>query len=264
MRTGGEEEEERRATWLALFFDLIFVVAIAELGHLLSDEVSILGELKGKTAIAFALCYAAFRAILVIQYLNAGYHVKSARPHHTTSARLCDGTDPLRYGLWGLGLLIDLATPVLAQKYVLLAPPSFSHITERVGLFIIIVLGESFWAVIQSVSNQVWTFNSVVTALLRLSIAYSFWWIYFDSVNESPLKSIRAGKPHIALMWLYAHLPLAIGLGATGIGVKSFIKSANKGLAPTGDHYLLGWGVILCLVSLALIHYITCTLGAEM
>ena len=31
-------EEERRATWLELFFDLVYVVAVAELAHLLHDD----------------------------------------------------------------------------------------------------------------------------------------------------------------------------------------------------------------------------------
>jgi low temperature requirement protein LtrA len=39
-------EEERRATWLELFFDLVFVVAVAELGEVLSDDVTLGGFLR--------------------------------------------------------------------------------------------------------------------------------------------------------------------------------------------------------------------------
>lgn len=38
-----EEAEERRATWLELFYDLVFVVAIAQLAHKLNEDVSLSG-----------------------------------------------------------------------------------------------------------------------------------------------------------------------------------------------------------------------------
>jgi low temperature requirement protein LtrA len=43
LRVGQDLEEERRATWLELFYDLVFVVAIAEVAHKLHGEVSLLG-----------------------------------------------------------------------------------------------------------------------------------------------------------------------------------------------------------------------------
>jgi low temperature requirement protein LtrA len=42
----GESEEDRRATWLELFFDLVFVVTIAELGTRLSGDVTLVGLLE--------------------------------------------------------------------------------------------------------------------------------------------------------------------------------------------------------------------------
>jgi low temperature requirement protein LtrA len=41
-----DTEEERRTTWLELFFDLVFVVAVAELGEVLSDDVTLGGFLR--------------------------------------------------------------------------------------------------------------------------------------------------------------------------------------------------------------------------
>lgn len=40
LRTDEEEERERRVTWLELFFDLLFVVVIAELSHDLAAHIS--------------------------------------------------------------------------------------------------------------------------------------------------------------------------------------------------------------------------------
>src|ERR671918_757718 len=41
-----DTEEDRRATWLELFFDLVFVVTIAELGTRLSGDVTLHGFLE--------------------------------------------------------------------------------------------------------------------------------------------------------------------------------------------------------------------------
>src|SRR6266508_2654206 len=45
LRTVGAEDEERHATWLELFFDLVFVICIAEVVHTLEDDRSLGGFL---------------------------------------------------------------------------------------------------------------------------------------------------------------------------------------------------------------------------
>src|SRR5919108_5092627 len=46
LRVLESAEEERRATWLELFFDLVFVVAVAELGETLSDDATLGGFVR--------------------------------------------------------------------------------------------------------------------------------------------------------------------------------------------------------------------------
>jgi len=43
LRVYAEAEGERHATWLELFFDLVMVVAVAELAHVLHDDLSLAG-----------------------------------------------------------------------------------------------------------------------------------------------------------------------------------------------------------------------------
>lgn len=322
LRVSADNEEERRATWLELFFDLIFVVAIAELAHYLDGHVSLSGFFGfvalfvpiwwcwlgatfyatrfdtddlghrlltllqmalvaalavnvhhglGESSVGFALSYAAFRSLLIVQYLSAGYFVPVARPLINWYVRgfaisvvlwilSIFVPIPWRFGFWIVGLIIDFATPLTASRLVVQLPPSISHIPERLGLFTIIVLGESIIAVVRGVAAREWDTASVVTALLGLSIAFSLWWIYFDSVDGSPLRAVKLGKLHIAMTWLYAHLPLAIALAATGVGVDQIVSSEAAKL-PDGGRWLLCSGVALCLSVLALIHLITCTLG---
>ncbi|MEH1839396.1 MAG: low temperature requirement protein A [Nostoc sp.] len=43
LRIGEDSEEERRATWLELFYDLVFVVAVSQLAHNLNEDISLSG-----------------------------------------------------------------------------------------------------------------------------------------------------------------------------------------------------------------------------
>ena len=316
------EEGERSATWLELFFDLIFVVAIAQLAHNFREDFSFFGLVKlailfipvwwcwiGATfydtrfdndglvdrlitllqmaiaatmaanihhgldtsSVNFALSYIAFRGVLICQYLHAGYHVPQAR--HLTNWFAFGFTGsiifwlvsifvplPWRFLFWGLGLIVDFATPLTAGKRVVKVPPDMSHTTERIGLFTIIVLGESIVSVVGGVSGRQWTPVSIAIALLGLSIAFSFWWMYFDTVDESPLHAMKKGKMGIALTWLYSHLPLTIGLTATGVGVEKMIHGLEYDPV-TSEKILFCLAVALCLLILSNLHWTSCELG---
>ena len=316
------EDGERSATWLELFFDLIFVVAIAQLAHIYQEDFTIIGLAKLATlfipvwwcwigatfydtrfdndglvdrlitllqmaiaatmaanihhgldtsSIGFALSYIAFRGVLICQYLHAGYHVPEARLLTNWFAGgfsisiliwLISIVVPLpwRFLIWGLGLIIDFATPLTAGKRVVKIPPDMAHTTERIGLFTIIVLGESIVAVVGGVSQITWTPAAIAIALLGLSIAFSFWWMYFDTVDESPLQAMKQGKMKIALTWLYSHLPLAIGLTATGVGVEKMIHGLSHDSA-SGEKILFCIAVALCMLILSNLHWTSCELG---
>ena len=316
------EDGERSATWLELFFDLIFVVAIAQLAHNFHEDFSVRGLLKlgilfvpvwwcwigatfydtrfdndglvdrlitlmqmaiaaslaanihhglDSSSVGFALSYVAFRGVLICQYLHAGYHVPQARPltnwfaiGFTISVLFWVSSIfvplPWRFVLWGLGLIIDFGTPLTAGQRVVKVPPNMAHTTERIGLFTIIVLGESIVAVVKGVSEIDWTPISIAIALLGLSIAFSFWWMYFDTVDESPLHAMRKGKMRVALTWLYSHLPLAVGLTATGVGVEKMIHNIGHDSA-MGEKVLFCLAVALCLLILSNLHWTSCELG---
>lgn len=324
LRTARENEEERRATWLELFYDLVFVAAIAEVAHNLHGHLSLTGFLGyvllfvpiwwswvgatfyatrfdtddlghrlltllqmvaiavlavnvhdglGKSSDDFALSYVTVRAILILQYLIAGYYVVAARALTNWYIRGFSIAAaiwfvsvfvpvPWRFALWVLALIIDFSTPLTAGQLVAKIPPSFSHIPERVGLFTIIVLGEAVMSVVKGVAQLQWGIASALVALLGMSIAFSLWWIYFDSVDGSPLRAMQVGNMKIGLTWLYSHLPLALGIAATGVGVEYIVVSSKTEIIlPSAERWLLCGSVAICLIFLAVIHFITCTLG---
>lgn len=317
LRIGEEGEGDRHATWLELFYDLVFVVAVSQLAHNLNEDVSLTGFLGfvilfvpvwwswigttlyanrfdtddivhrlltaiqmlaiaalavnvhhglAENAPGFALAYASGRALLVFEYIRAGRHVRVARSLTTYYARgfalaalfwLISAfvAPPLRFGLWTLGLIVDFATPLTARRFVVGLLPHASHLPERFGLFTIIVLGEAIIAVVDGVSEQEWDVGSAIAAIFGLSIAFSLWWLYFDNIGSSAIQKARIeGRIVILNVWLYAHLPLVVGIAATGVGVEQvLLAEANAALA-TPQRWLLCGAVALCLFTLGVLH----------
>ena len=322
IRRDQEGSHERKATWLELFYDLIFVAAIGQLAHGLSKDISMAGLFSfvaffiplwwcwvGATfyatrfdsdtiadrlftfvqmgivaamavhmhhglaaaSVGFAGCYVAFRCVLLGQYAIAGAFVAEDRPlvwRYIVGFGLGIGfwlasmvvPAPWRYGLWVIGLLIAFVTPITGQALVVKLPISMTHIPERIGLFTIIVLGESIIGVVNGLVELDWSLPSILTALLGLTMAFSLWWLYFDSADGSPLRSMQRGKMWPGLTWLYAHLPLTLGLAAAGVGVEHLIADTTA-VPTTAERWLVCGSIALCLMALAVLHWLTCTLG---
>ena len=307
----GSEDRSRHATWLELFYDLVFVVAIAELAHELSSDVSRVGVLTfvvlfvpvwwawiGSTFYAtrfdtddiqyrvltavemvavvglavnvhdglstnsarFALAYAAIRGILVVKYLRAYRHVPQARPltrRYAAGFGIGAGLwvlsavvpPPFRYGLWACGLAVSFLTPITASRLHVDFAPNAEHLPERFGLFIIIVLGESFVGIVNAIGERPTLPGEVVVASLAVALAVSLWWLYFEHITERPIELAReTGHSWMYQVWLYAHLPLTIALAAVGVGIEHVAHT--QGPPGVADRWLLAGGVGLYFASL--------------
>ncbi len=112
---------------------------------------------------------------------------------------------PVRFVLWMIGLGVDICTPLLFAKHLSVQfAPHVQHLPERFGSFTIIVLGISILGVVNGIAPHNWTIFSIISAGLGLGIAFSFWWIYFDSVDGSEIKALRENKQiGIYVTWLY-------------------------------------------------------------
>ena len=316
LRVVDHPEEERRATWLELFFDLVFVVAVAQLSNALSDDRSLEGFLilcglfvpiwwawvgftfyadrfdtddvvhrvlmlagmfavgalasvvpdaaAGDTA-PFALAYVAVRAVVVVLNARAWLHLPAARPllNAYVSAFAIAALlmlvsvavePPWRYAIWAVALTVDLGTPLASRRRIQAVPIHPSHIPERIGLFTIIVLGETVLAVVIGTDTVSWTLESGLVAGLGFSLAAAFWWLYFDYLDGESLvlRSVWAGQAY-----LYSHLPLMIGVIVLGVGVKYAIKDTAEAELLTADRWLLCGGVALAFGALAVIHLVS-------
>ena len=150
----------------------------------------------GINSAGFALSYAAIRIILVLEYMRTGRSKlsSSATPLIRRYTRGFLGAavvwiisafipPPFRFVLWGIGLVIDFATPLTVGRLHSKFAPHISHLPERMGLFTIIVLGESVMGVVAGVSDTEFDIYSMSMLVLGLSIPFSLWWLYFDSVD---------------------------------------------------------------------------------
>lgn len=310
-----DSELERRVTWLELFYDLVYVAAIIQLGNTLSKDVSWLGFVSfvalfipiwwswtgitfyinrfvvddfwyrmlifvqigfiailamsaprafGELAVQFTLAYVGIRAILIVLYVRGGQSVPQARP---LTRRYAIGFSiaaaiwllsvfvpaPARYAIWALGMIVDFAVPLSSRRLNALIPPDVSHMAERYGLFTIIVMGEAFVKVISSAPEEPLAALELLLGALGLVIVGAMWWIYFDNVAGSPVKPVGRA-PYV---WIYSHLPLAIGLTAFGVGVKKIIFLHGAEGIPDGYRLLLGGALAAVLVFAMLIELAT-------
>jgi low temperature requirement protein LtrA len=308
-----ETEGERNATWLELFYDLVFVATVAMLGTRLAADTSATGWfsyagyfllvwwlwashtfyadrydtddlvyrfLAGTQMVAiailaasvstgpaastavFAAAYAAARILLLLLYARAYRFVPATR-------KLVRGyligfgigaslwvvsilvPEPARFWLWGIALAIDLATPFVMRKAQAASPLDVSHLPERFGLFTILVLGEAIVAVTIGLGHVEWQWSTTIAGIAGLSIATGLWWIHFDNVDGRVVRRKGGGKAWQPTVWIYSHLPLAIGLAMVGVGVEHAIVASDHGHHYTSaERWLLVGGVVLALAAM--------------
>jgi len=103
-------------------------------------------------------------------------------------------------------------------------------------------------------TRHAWSFQSGLTAALGLSLAFSLWWVYFDNIDGAAIRAARAqGRIWLYQGWLYAHLPLVIGLAASAAGVQYAIASPQEVALPIGERWLICGAAALVLLAIGCI-----------
>ena len=318
-RAHGEIDDERTVSFLELFYDLVFVVLIAQMSHTLAGNVSWVGvrdfalvfvliwlawangtfyhELHGRedgrsrsfifnqmivlvvlavyTAHAaddagdgrgFAITYTVLLAIIAWQWFVlrryddpamvpavnryvAGMVIMMAM---MTVSALVDDQD-VRLILWAItiavaliGALITIFRPDDALDDTLRVTES---VAERFGLLTIIVLGEVVVGVADGLSEAERDFTTIATGVVALIVGFGLWWNYFDLVGRRQPRSGGSART----IWNLAHLPMWLGIAASGAGMVSLIEHAGDSRAPAATAWLVSAAAATALTSLALI-----------
>lgn len=316
-----ELQTSRHATWLELFFDLVFVVAIAELAHFLHDHLDwtgimsfavlfvpvwwlwidfsyyadqfnveqgfyrivMLGVMFGMIVLAltvpdalqdgsaqFASVYAALRLIIVGLYFQAWRLVPESREltkRYTLSFAIALTLwlasivlpPPIRFVPWGIALLIEVSNGPITYATIRNVPAQVSHMDERFGLFVIIVLGEAILSVANGVSDISWDWQETLTAISGFMTAVSLWWLYFECAQESVInQALRSNQKRALLrsyVYGYSHVLVFAGIVASGVGIQAAIESANSEALSVATRAVICGSVSLYLIGLTAVQW---------
>ncbi|MFD0552141.1 low temperature requirement protein A [Streptomyces rectiviolaceus] len=292
LRARGREEAHRAATPLELFFDLCFVVAVAQAGaelvHAVAeghagegvlnyamvffalfwawvnfswfasayDNDDVLYRVVTLVQIAGVLVFAAgvskgfeehdflliwlgyliMRVALTTQWLRVAKSATGAE--RITALRYAAGVLICQIGWSGLLFLPEAARPwlFLAMAILEMCVPVFAerryttawhphHISERYGLFTIIVLGETIAAATIAVKSGIEE-NDAIGELLPIAaggllMIFAAWWIYFVVPIHGRLSSNRQ-----AFLWGYGHYVILGAAAAIGAGLEVAVEEA--------------------------------------
>jgi len=308
---------DRAIGWLELFYDLVYVATLIQIGNFLSDNVSLVGfgqfmviltvvwwawtgetfyqnrfvvdDLAHRFLVftqifavatiglsvsgAFGDLYVQFTLAYVVTRLMLVFMFWRGSKAHEGSSKL------MRYYVAGfsLGILIWLGSLLLPAGFhwvgwligigfELVVPqlPAIRnerrnwgvdnhHITERFGIFTIIVLGESFVKILDDSQGAMLNFDGLLFSTFGLTVVYCLWWLYF---SDTAGKLIDFGNEFRSNGWVYGHLPLAAGLVAFGVAAKKlFGEMVEHPTDPVTAKYRLLYtvAIVLYLAALALI-----------
>jgi low temperature requirement protein LtrA len=156
------------------------------------------------------------------------------------------------YWLWAIALLVEAVGQLVA--YRIWTPPTDQggalfaatpSLIERLGLFVIIVLGEVIVGAVEGMANlNPITAVGIEIGLLGVLVAIGVWWIYFDLVSN------HAPTPRRTQLWLYLHLPFVIAMAAVGAGVLNTVERSTVSL-PTQVRWLLVGALAVAVGSVA-------------
>lgn len=216
------------------------------------------------SSVGYGLCYTLARTLIVAMWLRASVHEPRFRPvgriligGYTSSILLfivslfCD--TPVRFALWVIALACDLVTPVFTLKRQTKLPHfNLSKLPERLGLFVLIVIGEGLVGIIRGVArHHHFSFRVVSEGITGIAISFALWWIYFDFVaNRVPKAQHRD-----TFLWSYLHLIFVMGIGAVAASLLHILTSKHH--IPTDSvRYLMTGSLAVSVVFMGLIELV--------
>lgn len=311
LNTGSSE---RHATWLELFYDLIYVIAIARLTHLITvghhDHVGLADYIHyavlfipvwwawtGHTMfenrfgtddavdrvltllqmffvimlavfvtgaleqhqVGFAIAYAMIRLLLVVMYARVYLANPKLRP---VAAAFIKGfglgivfwvlstfvSPPYVYWLWAVGLLIEMLTPIVIRKQLRDLSVHKSHLPERTGLLVIIVMGEAVLGLVTESAITDFSSALFVRLLLAFSLVACLWWLYFETMERTLMGKLEGA----AQLHIYGHLFIYIGLGIFASAIKHMIDTSFE---PSALGLTFMAGLLFILIPMQVIHF---------
>lgn len=225
-------------TWFATAFDtddwLYRVVTFVQMGGVLVLAAGIAPLFHDGDPTLLVFAYVVMRVAMVAQWLRASRRAGEWR----RATLLYAGGITLVQILWLLMLLLprgpimtvtiivlmgaEVLVPVIAERTGRHTPWHPHHITERYGLFTLIVLGENLLAssnaIIESLHSGKELPQLVSIAALALVATAALWWIYFWPPHHTAIESFSA-----SIKYGYLHYFVFAAAGLISVGIETLI-----------------------------------------
>ncbi|WP_374227565.1 low temperature requirement protein A [Streptomyces sp. AC627_RSS907] len=227
-------------TWFASAYDnddvLYRLVTLVQIAGVLVLAAGVSRAFTDHDYLAVVLGYVIMRVAMAAQWLRAA---RSAEPPERTMAlRYAGGVLVCQVGWLGLLFLpeggrgwlylvmvvLELCVPAFAEKK---HPSSWHphHISERYGLFTIIVLGETIAAATVAVKSGI-DENDALGELLPIAaggllIVFAAWWVYFVVPVHGHLRSNKQ-----SFLWGYGHYLVFASAAAIGAGLEVAVEQS--------------------------------------
>ncbi|WP_432855670.1 low temperature requirement protein A [Amycolatopsis sp. CA-161197] len=220
-------------TWFATSFDtddwLYRVLTIVQMGGVLVFASGIGPAFEEHDYSLLIVAYVVMRAVLVAQWLRASRHSGPTRRATLVYAAgialvqvLWLACLLLPSGVLTVALVVlivaELAVPIIAERTGT-TPWHPHHITERYGLFTLILLGESLLASANAIIEAQHDVESpgrlIGIAVLTLIATAALWWIYFWPPHHHAIKDVAG-----SLAYVYGHFFIFAAAGAFSAGLE--------------------------------------------
>ena len=284
------ENVERKISWLELFYDLVYVIAISTITHYVAQQFSINAlldyfymfviifwgwlngsmyhDLHGTEGLRTKLM--TLWQMMIVAALVITLHSEAEHLLFNATIVLLIMQVYITYLWWSVGLYekehrrlnkpytiiylvsfgLMLATLFVEQPYirilfylalVLNCSPPFvtyfllkrktaalslsSSMTERLGLFTIILFGEVVLGVVNGIiATHDLSFLAWVQFVLAIGIVFSLWWLFFTIVSDRQCKDGLLNSSIFELLFI----PTLIGLGMLGASFSDLFKYFNE------------------------------------
>jgi len=284
------EKVERKISWLELFYDLVYVIAISTITHYVAQQFSINAlldyfylfviifwgwlngsmyhDMHGTEGLRTKLM--TLWQMLIVAALVITLHSETEHILFNATIVLLIMQIYITYLWWSVGLydkehrrlnkpytiiyLISLglmfATLFVGQPYIRIlfyialmlncSPPFVTYfllkrktdaltlsssMTERLGLFIIIVFGEVVLGVINGIiATHSMNTLSWIQFSIAMSIVFALWWLFFTIVSDRQCKDGLLNSSIFELLFI----PTLIGLGMLGASFSDLFKYFNE------------------------------------
>lgn len=123
--------------------------------------------------------------------------------------------DPYHFVLAFMALAIDILIPLTTGKGNTKRYLNVHHMHERLGLFLMLVIGESMIVVALSNTAQILTFEQLITVFSGVGMMVALWWLYF--AHNDKFQEVR---PMNLFTYLHAHALLYLSIVCVSVAYK--------------------------------------------